>query len=120
LLQIADWGLDGYHEQARLYRLKSPKFPALSAKIFHERDIPIQVAIGNYDLGICGLDWIEELLVKYPSSALVEIRDLGYESGSLYLVASQSQQISTVAQVKLGRVLYALPASTLTWRRLLP
>jgi len=100
LLQIAGWGLDGYHEQARLYRLKSPKFPALSAKIFHERDIPIQVAIGNYDLGICGLDWIEELLVKYPSSALVEIRDLGYESGSLYLVASQSQQISTVAQVK--------------------
>jgi ATP phosphoribosyltransferase len=34
-----------------------------------EKDIPIQIAVGNYDLGICGLDWTEELLVKYPSSS---------------------------------------------------
>jgi len=100
LLQTAGWGLDGYHEKARLYRLKCSKFPSLSAKIFHERDIPIQVAIGNYDLGICGLDWVEELLVKYPSSALVKVRDLGYGNGALFVVASRSGGISTLAQVK--------------------
>ena len=43
--------------------------------------------MGNYDLGICGLDWIEELLVKYPSSALVKLRNLGYGEGSIYVVA---------------------------------
>jgi len=100
LLQIAGLGLDGYHEKARFYRLKSQKFPALSAKIFHERDIPVQVAIGNYDLGICGLDWIEELLIKYPSSALVKIRGLGYKKGTLYMVASRAREIPTLAQIK--------------------
>lgn len=87
LLQLAGWGMDGYHEEARLYNLKSSVYPNISAKIFHERDIPIQVAIGNYDLGICGSDWIEELLVKYPSSAVVRGRDLGYGTGGLYMVA---------------------------------
>jgi ATP phosphoribosyltransferase len=90
LLQRAGWGLSGYHEGARLYHLKSSRFPNLSAKIFHEKDIPIQVAVGNYDLGVCGLDWVEELLVKYPSSALVKVGNLGYGDGALYLVASRS------------------------------
>ncbi len=91
LLRGAEWGLSGYSEGARSYRLESKKFPNLLAKIFHERDIPIQVAIGNYDLGICGLDWIEELLVKYPSSALVKLRNLGYGEGVLYAVVSRSE-----------------------------
>ena len=90
LLDRADWGLDGYHEGAPLYRLESRRFPNLLAKIFHEKDIPVQVAVGNYDLGICGRDWIEELLVKYPSSALVKLRDLGYGECALYVVASKS------------------------------
>ncbi len=100
LLQIAGWGLDGYHEKARFYRLESRTFPDISAKIFHERDIPVQVAIGNYDLGICGLDWIEELLAKYPSSALVKVRDLGYRQGALYMAVSRSEEISTVAKLR--------------------
>jgi len=90
LLNRAGWGLGGYHERARLYRLRSETFPELLAKVFHERDIPIQVAIGNYDLGICGLDWVEELLAKYPSSALVTVKDLGYGGGVLHVVASQA------------------------------
>ncbi len=78
LLQESGWGLSGYHEGGRFYRLKSRRFPDVSIKVFQEKDIPIQVAVGNYDLGICGLDWIEELLVKYPSSALVKVKNLGY------------------------------------------
>ena len=100
LLHSAGWGLDGYHETTRLYQIKSRKFPALSIKVFHEKDIPVQVAIGNYDLGICGLDWIEELLVKYPSSALVKIKNLGYGNDALYMVAGRAGAIPTVAQIK--------------------
>ncbi|MFC1928900.1 ATP phosphoribosyltransferase [Chloroflexota bacterium] len=95
LLERADWGLTGYHQKARLYHLDSQRFPDLLAKVFHEKDIPIQVAVGNYDLGICGLDWVEELLVKYPSSALAKLRNLGYGEGTLYVVASRSGGIST-------------------------
>jgi ATP phosphoribosyltransferase len=103
LLSQAGWGLGGYHQQARLYRLQSETFPELSAKVFHERDIPIQVAIGNYDLGICGLDWVDELLVKYPSSALVTVRDLGYGEGALHMVGSAlGRAVSSLEEVCSG------------------
>jgi len=100
LLHRAGWGLNGYRERARFYHLKSRRFPNLVAKVFHEKDIPIQVAVGNYDLGICGLDWIEELLVKYPSSALVKVKNLGYGEGALYMAVSRSDGLSTVAEVQ--------------------
>jgi len=100
LVQRADWGLSEYHEKARLYRLQSGRFPDFSAKVFHEKDIPIQVAVGNYDLGICGLDWIEELLVRYPSSALVKVRNLGYGEGALYMVAGQFDGVTTLEKVQ--------------------
>lgn len=88
LLERAGWGFDDYKEGTRSYRLHSRAFPDLSGKIFQERDIPIQVAVGNYDLGICGLDWIEELLSKYPSVGIVRVRDLGYGQGAVYALGS--------------------------------
>ena len=100
LIQRAGWGLSGYHEKAHLYRLKCQRFPNLLAKVFHEKDIPIQVAVGNYDLGVCGLDWIEELLVKYPSSALAKLRNLGYGEGTLYMVTSKSEAALTMEEMQ--------------------
>ena len=88
LLSEIDLGFSGYSGKTRQYRLDSAKLPHLSAKIFQEKDIPIQVAIGNYDLGICGSDWVEELLAKYPTSKLVKISSLNYGEGSLYAVVS--------------------------------
>jgi ATP phosphoribosyltransferase len=46
--------------------------------------------MGNYDLGICGLDWIEELLVKYPSSDIVKVKDLLYGQSSLYMASAKA------------------------------
>jgi len=60
----------------------------------------VQVAIGNYDLGICGLDWVEELQVKYSSSALVRIRELGYGDANLCMVASRSQPLPTTGELR--------------------
>ncbi len=98
LLQRARWGLDGYHEQTRFYHIESKTLPHLSARVFHEKDIPIQVAIGNYDLGICGSDWIEELLAKYPSSALMKVKNLKYGEGALY--AASAAGTATVATLR--------------------
>jgi ATP phosphoribosyltransferase len=56
--------------------------------------------VGNYDLGICGLDWIEELLAKYPSSALVKVKNLGYGEGALYVVASKSDAAPTMEEMQ--------------------
>ena len=90
ILEKAGWGIEEYTDKARLYRLKSSTYPDLAAKMFQEKDIPIQVAVGNYDLGICGLDWISEQTVKFPSSAIVKLKDLGYGEGALYAAASSA------------------------------
>jgi len=90
-IELADYG-----EKSRLYRLKSTNFPDLDFKVLHEKDIPIQVAIGNYDMGICGLDWIEELVSKYPSSDILKLRDLSYGKCDLCITASQTGEISSL------------------------
>ena len=56
LLDEIDLGFEGYSAKAKQYRIHSTRFPRLAAKILQEKDIPIQVAVGNYDLGVCGLD----------------------------------------------------------------
>ena len=99
LLSEVDLGFSHYSNETRKYRLQSARFPYLSAKIFQEKDIPIQVAIGNYDLGICGLDWIEELLVRYPASALVKISSLDYGEGNIYAVASYQGGVSNLDEL---------------------
>ncbi len=112
LLDRLDWGLDDYHSKARSYRLKSSRFPELSLKIFQEKDIPIQVSVGNYDLGICGLDWVEELLVRYPSSDVVKVADMGYGDGVLYAAAYPGQATSLgklAARDKLTRIASEYP-----------
>jgi ATP phosphoribosyltransferase len=101
-LEKAGWGLDGYDASARLYRIKSKSYPRLSAKMFHERDIPVQVAIGNYDLGICGSDWLEELMVKYPSSDLMKVGSLGYARSALYVAVSAAGGAHGAGEVRIA------------------
>lgn len=96
LLNEIGLGFETYTRASRVYRLQSATMPHLSAKIFQEKDIPIQVAIGNYDLGICGLDWIEELLTKYSASALVKVTDLEYAKGNIYITASRYGDIPSL------------------------
>ena len=99
LLAGIDLGFQGYSDKTKQYRLRSTRFSSLSAKIFQEKDIPIQVAVGNYDLGICGLDWIEEFLVKYPAGSLVKIASLNYGEGSVHVVASTQAGIANLNEL---------------------
>jgi len=91
-----------YEEGSRSYRPKSAKFPELVLKVFQEKDIPIQVAIGNYDLGICGLDWVEELSVRYPSGDLVKVGALSYGKSDLYVVVSSHAGVTAVGEINDG------------------
>jgi ATP phosphoribosyltransferase len=100
LAEEAGWQLSDYSEGARLYHLTSAGHPELSGKIFHEKDIPVQVALGNYDFGICGLDWIQELMVKYPGSNLVKVKDFGYGRHALILAASRFSPFSTLEAIQ--------------------
>ncbi|MBM2831703.1 MAG: hisG [Dehalococcoidia bacterium] len=96
------WDLDDYSDGSRRYRFSSNRFPYLQGKVFHEKDIPVQVAVGNYDLGICGLDWMEEYRVKYPASALVKVRDLGYGQSQVVAAVSASGGFGDSGVVRLA------------------
>ena len=102
MLDRAGAGIEGYDGKSRSYHLECARFPQLRSRVFQERDIPIQVAIGNYDLGICGLDWVKELLSKYPSGDLMTVRSLGYGRCDLYAVVSSQTGVSSVDEIDEG------------------
>jgi ATP phosphoribosyltransferase len=93
LLSDAQLAFDDYSSESRQYRLASQKHPNLTAKVFQEKDIPVQVAIGNYDLGICGMDWIEELVSRFPSSDIVTVANFEYGKGNVYLAAYATTEL---------------------------
>jgi len=99
LLQELGLEISGYEEQSRSYRPQCNNSPNLFLKIFNEKDVPVQVAVGNYDMGICGQDWVAELLAKYPASAIVKVKDLRYGERDLCMVANNSSQLTSMNEM---------------------
>ena len=95
-LQRAGWGLHDYQESTRSYRLTCERFPDLQAKIFHEKDIPIQVAVGNYDLGICGMDWVSEAATVACGSTAASISPSAQSTAASRALFPQPQCIPRV------------------------
>ncbi len=87
MLDAAGAGIDDYGAGSRALR-----FPMLGdaaiARVFREKDIPVQVALGNYDIGICSLTWVEELAQRFPSHDVVRLCDLGFGEQSLWLASA--------------------------------
>ncbi len=99
LLAEIGLGFEGYSAEPKQYRVSSTRFPGLSGKMLQEKDIPIQVGVGNYDLGICGSDWIEEYLAKYPAEALVRIGSLNYGEGEIHVATSAQGGITSLSEL---------------------
>jgi ATP phosphoribosyltransferase len=113
LLDAIGLGFDAYNSNTRIYRMYSKTMPSLSAKMLNERDIPVQVAIGNYDFGICTSDWLQELQARYPASRVFKIADLGFEEAGIFLAGSTSSGISRKDLSKSGvmwRIVTEYPA----------
>jgi len=99
LLQTGGVAFDEYTSKTRQYRLASSRFNYLSAKILQEKDISVHVSVGNYDIGICGIDWVRELKSRYPATSLVEVSPLKYKEGGVYLAASAYSELLTIESV---------------------
>ncbi|MEK7693607.1 MAG: ATP phosphoribosyltransferase [Chloroflexota bacterium] len=87
MLDAAGAGIEDYGAGSRALRF-SMLGDAAVARVFREKDIPVQVALGNYDIGICGSTWIEELAQRFPSHDVVRLRDLGFGAQSLWLASA--------------------------------
>jgi len=96
LMKEAGFIVPGYDESSRVYRLVAENPEGIFVKVFSEKDIPIQVAVGNYDVGIAGDDWIDELTSKYRKIAVVKVMGLGLASDSIYAVAAPGESIESI------------------------
>ena len=105
----------GYADGSRSYRFPVDGVPAALVRVFSERDIPIQVALGQYDLGITSRVWVDELLVQYGHEGIVLLRAL--DLGAERIVTAAPPGVSLEALASAGRVRVAteLPHLTTRW-----
>ena len=99
VLDRAGLTVSGYADGSRSYRPNLHERDGVLLRVFREKDIPIQIALGNYQLGICGLAWVEEQLVRYPSEALVMLRPLPLPPVGLYVAAASDRGLARLAQL---------------------
>lgn len=84
LLAASGLRVEGYGEGSRAYRLGVDGREDVAVRVFREKDIPIQIALGNYDLGLCGLAWVREMQARFPEQPLVSLRDMGVGGCGIY------------------------------------
>lgn len=87
-LQANGWDVANYLSGSRAYILGAESNGGIQMRVFREKDIPIQIALGNYDFGICRLEWVEDLAQRYPTNAIVRLRDLDVGRRSLFVAAA--------------------------------
>jgi ATP phosphoribosyltransferase len=103
LLSGAGLSVEGYAEGSRQYRLAMPSRDDVRVRVFRERDIPVQVALGNYDMGVTSLAWVAELQVRFPQQPLLVLADLGLTQGALYAAtAAGSPAIDGLTHVRIA------------------
>lgn len=93
LLQEAGVAASGYEPSSRQLRSVNDA-DGLTLRIFREKDIPIQVALGNYDLGICSDVWLSELQVRFPQQHVVRIGGLPGPRTEVWLAAAVAAGLS--------------------------
>jgi ATP phosphoribosyltransferase len=83
-LQQIQFPIDGYTSDNRTYRPNVHQLK-VRAKIMAEKDVILQVAAGNYDLGFCGKDWIEEYTVRFSASCLQILFSIEHSNQSVFV-----------------------------------
>jgi ATP phosphoribosyltransferase len=88
VLTAAGLRCDEYAAGSRALRLRLSERADVALRVFREKDIPIQVALGNYDLGICSAAWVEELQARYPQDDVMLLRPLDFGHHHLVVAAA--------------------------------
>ena len=79
MLSDIDFQVPDYDSGSRALRFNVDGHEDSTVRVFSDRDIPIQVALGNYDLAICSRTSIDELLTRYPQESIVPLKRLDVE-----------------------------------------
>lgn len=100
---------EGYAEGSRAYRFAVTGRPEVLVRVFSERDIPIQVAMGQYDLGITRRAWVDELLVRYENDSIVPLCSLDLGAERIVAVGVPGTDLERLARERVVRVATEYP-----------
>ncbi len=114
-LQQARLDVPGYREGARTYRFEVEGVEGVGVRVFSDRDIPIQVAVGQYELGIASRSGVDELLARHPRESLVLIRPLDVGANRLVLAAPAGTTLEALASTCTLRVTTEFPSLAERW-----
>ncbi len=114
-LQQANLDVPGYREGARTYRFGVEGVDGIDVRVFSDRDIPIQVAVGQYDLGIATRSGVDELLARHPRESLVLVRPLDIGATRLVLAGPPGTDLQELAAARTVRVTTEFPALAERW-----
>lgn len=87
--------VDGYGGGSRSYRFEVKGRPGVAVRVFSDRDIPIQVALGQYDLGVTSLSWVDELQARYGHGSVLALRSLDVGASRLVMATARDNDLDT-------------------------
>jgi len=90
--------VEGYGSGARTYRFEVEGRPGIEVRVFSDQDIPIQVALGNYDLGIASRTWVDELLVRHRLDSVMPLRQLDEPTAGLVAAGAPGSSLAALAE----------------------
>ncbi|MCP4049794.1 MAG: ATP phosphoribosyltransferase [bacterium] len=97
LLDEVRFPVEDYNSNNRTYRLKIKDLPVnVRAKIMAEKDVAIQIATGNYDIGFCGMYWVQEHTSRYRAAKLHVFKRLGLDKKEVYTCSGLNSDIESV------------------------
>ncbi len=108
-LAAASFIVEGYGEGSRSYRFDVNDRPGVQVRVFSDNDIPIQVAMGQFDFGIASRMWIDELLVRFPNDSIVPLRRLDIEGETLVAAGAPGTSLEGLAAAGVMRVATEYP-----------
>ena len=97
-LREVDFVVDGYGSGARTYRFEVERRPGITVRVFSDQDIPIQVALGNYDFGIASRTWVDELLVRHRLDSVVPLRQIDVPTDELVIAGAPGSSLEALAE----------------------
>ena len=93
LLVQSDINVPGYESGSRVLSATAEE-TGIRFRIFREGDIPIQVALGNYDIGLCSDINLAEIQVRFPLERIKRIAALPSPVTEVWLAASPFSGLS--------------------------
>jgi ATP phosphoribosyltransferase len=66
----------------------------VKVKVIRPQDMPLQVASGNFDLAVTGVDWVNDHLYQFPSSPVERIMDFKFGWVRIVAVVTEDTPVS--------------------------